>query len=100
MPTRWHRTTVNVSEPVFQQARIKALCEGLTVSEVIREMLARWVEGEIDLSPGDHSREQLVGLARAARGMWSDRDPGNYLAVIRAGLRRRDEELACARLDA
>lgn len=103
-----HRTTINVSEPVFRQARVKALREGLTVSEVIREMLARWVAGEIDLTPEDRSREKLVALARSARGMWalSDsletrvRDPDDYLAESRAGLKRRDEELAHARLDA
>jgi predicted CopG family antitoxin len=111
-PYRWsihmHRTTINVSEPVFQQARIKALREGLSVSEVIREMLARWVEGEIDLAPGDRSRQQTVALARSARGMWAlsdsletrDQDPDDYLAESRAGLKKRDEELAHARLDA
>ena len=110
-----HRTTINVSEPVFQQARIKALREGLSVSEVIREMLARWVAGEIDLTPGGRSRQQTVALARSARGMWSlsdsletrrrrsaagDRDPDDDLAASRAGLKKRDEELAHARLDA
>ena len=95
-----HRTTINVSEPVFQQARIKALREGLSVSEVIREMLARWLEGEIDLTPGGRSRQQTVALARSARGMWANRDPDDYLAASRAGLKKRDEELAHARLDA
>ena len=103
-----HRTTINVSEPVFRQARVKALREGLTVSEVIREMLARWVQGEIDLTPGGRSRQQTVALARSARGMWAlsdsletgDRDPDEYLAASRAGLKKRDEELTHARLDA
>jgi len=70
-----HRTTINVSELVFQQAKIKALREQMSVSEVIRELLARWVAEEIDLSPGERSRDRQVALARAARGMWADRDP-------------------------
>jgi predicted CopG family antitoxin len=95
-----HRTTINVSEPVFQQAKIKALREQVTVSEVIRELLARWVADEIDLEPGKQARERQVALARAARGMWADRDPGAFLAASRDGLAERDEELAHARLDA
>ena len=42
-----HRTTINLSEPVYQQARMKALQENVTVSEVVRDLLARWVAGEI-----------------------------------------------------
>jgi predicted CopG family antitoxin len=95
-----HRTTINVSEPVFQKAKMKALREDVTVSEVIRELLARWVDDEIDLDPGKEARERRVELARAARGMWSDRDPDAFLAASRAGLKERDEELAHARMDA
>ena len=95
-----HRTTINVSEPVFRQAKIKALREQVTVSEVIRELLARWVADEIDLDPGKQARERRVALARAAHGMWADRDPDSFLAASRAGLSEHDEELAHARLDA
>jgi hypothetical protein len=95
-----HRTTINVPDSLFQRARIKALRENLTVSEVIRDLLARWVTSEIELSSKERSREKLVTLARSARGMWADRDPDDYLAVSRAGLRDRDEELENARLDA
>jgi hypothetical protein len=70
----------------------------VTVSEVIRELLARWVAGEIELDPG--ARDRQVTLARAAQGMWADRDPDAYLAASRAGLQERDEELAHAYLDA
>jgi hypothetical protein len=95
-----HRTTINVSEPVFQRAKIKALREQVTISEVIRELLDRWVAGEIDLGPGKDARDRQVALARAAHGMWADRDPDAYLAASRAGLQARDEELSHARLDA
>ena len=95
-----HRTTINISEPVFREARIKALREEVTVSEVVRDLLARWVAGEIELGARERAREKLVALAQDARGMWADRDPDAYLAASRAGLRERDEELAHAHLDA
>jgi len=92
-----HRTTITITEPIFQRARIKALREEVTVSEVIRDLLARWVDGEIELAPRDRAREKLVALAQSARGMWADRDPDAYLAASRAGLKARDEEMAHAR---
>jgi hypothetical protein len=95
-----HRTTINVSETVFQQAKMKALREDVTVSEVIRELMARWVADEIELDPGDRARDRQVALVRAAKGMWADRDPDTYLAASRLGLQERDEELAHAHLDA
>jgi Arc/MetJ-type ribon-helix-helix transcriptional regulator len=95
-----HRTTINLSESVLQQAKIKALREDVTVSEVIRELLARWVAGELDLDGGRQAHDRQVALARAARGMWADRDTDALLAASRAGLPERDEELAHARLDA
>lgn len=95
-----HRTTINISEEVFREARIKALREGVTVSEVVRDLLARWVAGEIELGDREHSRDKLLALALGARGMWADRDVDAYVATSRAGLRDRDQELSDARLDA
>jgi hypothetical protein len=94
-----HRTTINIPDSIFHRAKIKALREDVTVSEAVRELLARWVSGEIRLSSEDRSREELVTLARAARGMWADRDPDAFLAASRTGLRERDKELEDARLD-
>jgi hypothetical protein len=85
-----HRITINVPERIFQRARIKALRENLAVSEVMRDLLARWVAGEVELASKERSREKLVDLARAARGMWADRDPDSYLAASRIGLKERD----------
>ena len=93
-----HRTTVNIPDDIFQQARIKALRERIAVGEVIREFLDRWVGGELDLVARPPSREERVALARRARGMWADRDPDAYLAASRSGLQDRDEELEHARL--
>jgi hypothetical protein len=95
-----HRTTINISESVFQQARIKAIREQVTVSEVIRELLARWVAGEVQLESGAQTPDRLIALARSAGGMWADRDPDAYLAASRAGLKERDEALDHAQLDA
>lgn len=95
-----HRTTINVSERVFRQAKIKALREDVTVSEVVRELLARWVDDEIELERSDRERDRQVALAREARGMWAGRDADAFLSRSRAGLADRDEELADARVDA
>ena len=94
-----HRTTINVPDLVYQKARIKALREDVAVSEVIRDLLARWVDGDLELKTKDNSRARLVALARSARGMWADRDADAYSAVSRVGQRERDKELQDARLD-
>lgn len=39
-----------------------------------------------------------INLARAARGMWADRDPDTYLEESRSALSERDEELKRARM--
>ena len=94
-----HRTTINIPDSIFQRARIKALREDVTLTEVLRDLLARWVAGEIELAAEEPTREQSVALARAAAGMWTDRDADAYLAASRAGLTDRDQELDHARLD-
>jgi hypothetical protein len=76
------------------------LREGVTVSEVVRDLLARWVAGEIELGARERAREKLVSLAQDARGMWAGRDPDAYLAASRAGLKERDVEMSNARMDA
>jgi hypothetical protein len=98
MEDHMHRTTINVPEAVFQQARIKAFQENVAVSEVIRDLLARWVAGEIELSSEEEVRENRIALARSAHGMWADRDADGWLATSRAGLKDRDKELGDARL--
>ena len=64
-----HRTTINLSEPIYRQARIKALREDVTVSEVVRDLLTRWVAGEIDLT----DREKHPGQASSP----GPRSPGH-----------------------
>ena len=65
---------------------------------VLRDLLARWVAGDIKLASEEPTQDELVALARAARGMWADRDPDAYLAASRAGLKARDKDLEDARV--
>ena len=50
-------------------------------------------------NPTQFDARAWVALARAAHGMWADRDPDAYLAASRAGLREHDQELAHADMD-
>ena len=93
-----HRTTVTFPEPTLREAKLKALHENVTLSEVLRSLLARWVLGEISLIPEGSDRARLVALARAARGMWAGRDADDYWALSRTGMAERDEEMQRARL--
>ena len=92
--------TIAIPEPILQRAKIKAQKENTEIEQVVHDLLTRWIDGEIGLDVEKHSRDELVALARAARGMWSDRDPDEYLAESRVGLQKRDEELEHARLAA
>ena len=85
--------TITIPEPVFERARIKAQQEDRAVDQLVTDLLDRWVAGEIQLPAPGRSREELVALACAARGMWADRDPDRYLAAGRAGHAERDVEL-------
>jgi hypothetical protein len=92
-----HQTTIDLPPELLEQVRAKAEREHLSLEEVLRQLLARWV---LDASAGHRSREVLVRQARASRGMWRDRDPDEFLAASRSGLSERDEDLQNARLDA
>ena len=71
-----HRITIDVPESIFQRARIKALRENVTVSEVICDLLARWVAGEIELTSKERLREKLVALAPGRSGHVGRSRPG------------------------
>ena len=85
-----HRTTINLPESIVQRAKIKALRENATVSQVLRDLLAGWVAGDISLDSEQSAWQKKVALARAARGMWADRDTDDFLATSRAGLTQRE----------
>ena len=84
--------TITIPDSVFQRAKTKAQKEDRTVDEPVSDLLDRWVTGEIRLPVSEGSRDELVNLARAAYGMWADRDPDAYLAAGRSGLAERDEK--------
>jgi hypothetical protein len=88
------RTTLRLPADLWREARVKALGEGTNLSEVMRHLLALWVEGKVEIV----RKEEMKSLAREAFGMWSDRDPDEYLAQSRAGLAERDREVRDARL--
>ena len=93
-----HRTTIALREDLARQARIKATAEGVTVSEVIRDLLSRWLRGEVRLGGPHGSREAVASLALATYGMWRGRDPDEFLAQSRASLAGRDREIEHARV--
>jgi hypothetical protein len=76
--------TIQVPESVFQRVRIKAQKEDVAVDQVVQNLLSRWIDGEIRMTAGKRLREELIALARAARGMWADRHPDQILAASRA----------------
>ena len=85
-------TAISCGETLFQRAHTRALREGVTVPEAVRDLLTRWVAGEIDLATEGHARQKLVHLAREAQGMWADRGAGAYLTASRAAHDERDEK--------
>jgi hypothetical protein len=93
-----HRTTLNLPDPLFRKAKIKATLEHSTLSEVIRGLLDRWVAGEVDLGGGDRSRQETVKRARETFGMWRDREPEEFLRRSRQNLAERDREIEDARV--
>ena len=91
------KTTVRFPADMLKDARIKAINEGLSLSEVLRRLLRMWLRGRVVLD-GERDSSQQVQLAREAFGMWKDRDPDEYLARSRAGLALRDQEVENARM--
>jgi hypothetical protein len=93
-----HRTTLNIPNDLFRRAKLKATSEDLPLSEVVRSLLDRWVEGAIPLDAEGRSRRELVRRARESFGVWRDRDPDEWLRSSRQGLSERDVEVADARV--
>jgi hypothetical protein len=94
-----HRTTINLPDELFQQAKNKAAAEGITVSEVLRRLLTHWITGQGRMEEKEETRQAAIEQALSTYGMWSDRDPDQFLRESRAHLTSRDQELKDARLD-
>lgn len=93
-----HRTTLNIPNDLFRKAKVKAASEDLPLAEVVRNLLGRWVSGEVLLEAEERSRREMVRRARESFGIWKYRDPDAFLKASRTGLTDRDEELEDARL--
>ena len=72
------KTTVRFPTNMLKEARIKAIDEGLSLSAVLRRLLRLWLRGKVALE-NERDSSQQVQLAREAFGMWSDRDPDEFL---------------------
>ncbi len=94
-----HRTSITFPEKLFRRAKLRAASEGRTLSDVIRSLLERWLEGDVSADRAD-SEEARKRTALESFGMWRDRSPDAVLEDSRSSLSRRDEELENARLDA
>lgn len=92
-------TALRLPQSLLQQVRVKAVREGISLSEVTRRLLRSWLKGQVETKPVAHRRQQVAArLAREAFGMWSDRDPDEYLAHSRVRLAFRDQEVEDARM--
>ncbi len=93
------RTTLRLPRELLREARVKAVREGLSLSEVIRRLLRLWLGGRVEVEPFPLPQpDDRVRMAREAFGMWRDRDPDAYLRRSRTGLTTRDREIEDARL--
>jgi len=91
------KTTVRFPADLLKESRVAAIRQGLSLSEVLRRLLRMWLRGKITLEAKDDVSRQAQ-LAREAFGMWSDRDPDEYLVHSRDGLSLRDREVENARM--
>jgi len=91
------KTTVRFPTDMLREARIKAINEGLSLSKVLRRLLRLWLRGKVVLEAEENASRQ-VQLVREAFGMWSDRNPDEYLAQSRSGLALRDQEVENVRV--
>ncbi len=93
-------TDITFPEDLLRQAERKARAEGVSLPQVLRRLLTQWVGGGARSSKGQaKDGENTVERALSSYGMWSDRDPDEFLRQSRLGLTSRDRELGDARLD-
>jgi predicted DNA binding CopG/RHH family protein len=53
-----HKLTVRISEEEYRPVRVKAAELGLPVSRIVRELLAKWASGEIELPTQKEKQEE------------------------------------------
>ena len=93
------QTDITFPEDLLRRAERKAEAEGVSLPQVLRRLLARWVGSGVGSRGQAKESEDTVERALSSYGMWSDRDPDEFLRQSRTGLTSRDQELGDARLD-
>ena len=58
MAKRPDRVTLSVPEDLKNRARAQAILRGKDLSQVVRELLMMWLEGEIDLPESEEDKPQ------------------------------------------
>lgn len=94
------QTTITFPDDLHRRAERKAKAEGLSVPEVLQRLLTQWLSGGEDSNEQARAQQSTIERALSSRGMWSDRDPDEFLRQSRERLIDRDQELRDARLDA
>jgi len=94
------QTMITFPDDLLRRAERKASSEGLSVPEVLKRLLTQWLSGAEDSKERATAQQSTIERAFSSRGMWSDRDPDDFLRQSREGLIDRDRELRDARLDA
>ncbi len=83
-----HRTSITFPEKLFRRAKLRAVSEGRTLSDIVRSLLEHWLEGDVSADRGE-LEEARKRAALESFGMWSDRSPDTFLEVSRSSLRIR-----------
>ena len=92
------RTSLSLPADLLREAKIRAAAQGITVSHVVRTLLAAWIHGEVTLDSSRSQRAMALERAWKSYGMWKERDPDSFFRESRAGLPHRDQEVRRARL--
>ena len=53
------KTTLSMPDDLKRNARAKAILEGRNLSEVVRDLLALWLEGRVELPPPESERGEF-----------------------------------------
>lgn len=78
------RITLIIADELFREAATRATSANLSLEEVVRELLERWVDGDEVLTRDGIARSAMVADTRRSFGIWRDRDPDAILRESRA----------------
>ena len=52
------KTTLSMPDDLKRNARAKAILEGRSLSEVVRDLLRIWLDGQVELPPPESERNE------------------------------------------